>query len=321
MKARANFIPVLFVAFSLAACSPVEPFNIAKLSEPIKCAKPVELVKRAKPKVKEVIMKWLGTVGWEIRTGTTIILIDPFLTRERRIKYAEWKTNEEAVLKVITGADYIFGGHSHADHIGDVPFIAKRFCSRIIGSRTTTNLAITDGVDKSQVIPIRGGEKLDFKDFSVQVIESEHGIGPGRTRPPRFREIEKPFAGPIMGSDFVVGGSFLYYFTFGTHRVLHQSTGNFIEKELTGVHPDIVLLNWNHRAYNLERFIKKLKPKVVIIHHYDQWDTPFSEGIPDRRRRKVQKVAREVTTVDSQIKVIIPDFFMTYTLETSPKSY
>jgi len=315
MKERANFIPVLFVAFSLAACSPVEPFNIAKLGEPIKCAKPAEPVKRAKPIVKGVVMKWLGTAGWEIRTGTTIILIDPFLTREERIRHAEWKTNEEAVLKVITGADYIFGGHSHADHIGDIPFIAKRFCSRIIGSRTTTNFALTAGVDKSQVIPIRGGEKLDFKDFSVQVIESRHGWRHGWPPGRENVEILEPWRGPIMGRDFVDGGSFLYYFTFGRQRVLHQSTGNFIEKELTGVHPDIVLLNQNHWAYNLERFIKKLNPKVVILHHYDQWRTPFSEGIPERRMRRAQKVARAVTAVDSQIKVIIPDFLMTYTLE------
>ena len=320
MMAGANFIRLLFVALFLAACSSVEPINITNLGQPIKCAKPGELVKRAKTKVKGVILKWLGTVGWEIRTETTTILIDPFLTRKQRIRTAEWKTDEEAVLKVIKGADYIFAGHSHHDHIGDVPFIAKRFCSRIIGSRTTTNLALTAGVDKSQVVTIRGGEKLDFKEFSVQVIESEHGIRRGRTRPPRLSEIVEPFDGPIMGSDFVVGGSFLYHFTFGRNRVLHQSTPNFLEKTLTGLHPDIALLAVGHRGYNLERVLKKLKPKVVIIQHFDQWRTSFSEGIPDRRRRRAQRFARDIAAVDNQIKVIIPDFFMTYTLELSPKS-
>jgi hypothetical protein len=53
--------------------------------------------------------------------------------------------------------------YSHADHIGDVPFIAKRFGSKIIGSRTTTNLMLAAGVDKSQVTTISGTEKFDFK--------------------------------------------------------------------------------------------------------------------------------------------------------------
>jgi L-ascorbate metabolism protein UlaG (beta-lactamase superfamily) len=101
-----------------------------------------------------VVLKWLGTAGWEIKLGKTIILIDPFLTRKDRSMGAEWKTDEEALLKVIKGGDYIFAGHSHHDHIGDIPFIAKRFGSKIIGSRTTTNLALTGGVDESQIITI-----------------------------------------------------------------------------------------------------------------------------------------------------------------------
>jgi L-ascorbate metabolism protein UlaG (beta-lactamase superfamily) len=95
---------------------------------------------------ESVVLKWLGTAGWEIQFGKTVIVIDPFLTRKDRSLDAEWKTDEEAVLKVIRAADYIFAGHSHHDHIGDVPFIAKRFKSKVIGSRTTANIALTAGV-------------------------------------------------------------------------------------------------------------------------------------------------------------------------------
>ena len=122
-----------------------------------------------------IVLKWLGNAGWEIQLGQKVILIDPFLTRGEANPTAEWKTDGEAVLKAIKRADYIFAGHSHADHIADVPFIAKKFGSKVIGSRTTTNIALTGGVDKSQLVTISGGEKLDFKEFSVQVIESEHG--------------------------------------------------------------------------------------------------------------------------------------------------
>src|SRR5688572_28066708 len=138
-----------------------------------------------------VVLKWLGTAGWEIQIGQTVVLIDPFLTRGQANPSREWKTDEEAVLKTIKRADYIFAGHSHADHIADIPFIAKKFGSKVIGSRTTTNIALTGGVDKSQLITISGGEKLDFKEFSVQVIESEHGQlrRGGRIRRPKFEEI------------------------------------------------------------------------------------------------------------------------------------
>jgi L-ascorbate metabolism protein UlaG (beta-lactamase superfamily) len=267
---------------------------------------------------EKVILKWIGNAGWEIQLGKIIILIDPFLTRKEPTD-REWKTDEEAVLKVIRGADYIFAGHSHADHVGDIPFIAKRFGSKIIGSRTTTNLALTAGVDKSQVTPISGGEKLDFKEFSVQIIESQRGILTirGKTRQPKFEEISRPWGGPIMGKDFVEGGSYLYYFTFGKHQVLHQSTGNFIEGKLKGLRPDVAL--FPAHPYDLASVLQTLNPKVIIGHHFDHhFDgqrAPFPEGIPESNVGRARRFARDVQAVDSQIKVIVPQLLMTYALE------
>jgi len=275
-------------------------------------AEPATDIEAPQPKA---VMKWLGNVGWEIQIGNTVILIDPFLTRADRSMDAEWKTDEEAVLKVIKRADYIFAGHSHHDHIGDVPFIAKRFGSKIIGSRTTGNLALTAGVDQSQVMTITGGDKLDFKEFSVQAIESLHGWR--QKKPPRkeHEEILQPLQRPIRGRDFVDGGSLLYYFTFGRQRVLHQSTANFIEEKLAGLQPDIALLATGHDGYNLERALKILKPKVVIVQHFDEWRSPFSQGIPEANLKRAQRFARDITAIDNHIKVIIPEFFMNYSLE------
>jgi L-ascorbate metabolism protein UlaG (beta-lactamase superfamily) len=221
---------------------------------------------------QRVTLKWLGTAGWEIQIAQTKILIDPFLTRRQPVSAEEWKTDEDAVLDVISGADYIFAGHSHADHIGDIPFIAKRFGATVIGSRTTVNLSLSAGVDKAQLTKIGGGEKLDFKDFSVQVIKSQHGIltRDGQKRQPKSAEITSPLSGPILGKNFVEGGSYLYNFTFGKVRVLHQSTGNFIEENLQGLEPDVAILAANGN-YDWTEALQILRPQTVIVHHYDDW--------------------------------------------------
>jgi L-ascorbate metabolism protein UlaG (beta-lactamase superfamily) len=267
-------------------------------------------------KPQRVALKWLGVAGWEIQTGRTIVLIDPFLTRKDRSMDTEWKTDEEAVLKVINGAHYIFAGHSHADHIGDIPFIAKRFGSKVIGSRTTTNIALTAGVDKSQLVTIRGGEKFDFEDFSVQVIESQHGIltRSGRRRQPKSEEILEPLSGPVMGNAFVEGGSYLYLFTFGKYRVLHQSTGNFIEENLKDLHPDVAILAENSH-YEWATALKILRPKTVIVHHFDTWRAPLAYGISRANMKRAQLLEQEVKAVDREIKVIIPQFLTTYVFE------
>ncbi len=247
-------------------------------------------------------LKWLGNAGWEIQIGQTIILIDPFLTRGEANLGAEWKTDEAAVLKAIQRADYIFAGHSHADHIADLPFIAKKLGSKVIGSRTTTNIALTAGVDKSQLVTISGGEKLDFKGFSVQVVESEHGElkRRGGKRRPKFEEITKPWSGPILGSSFVEGGCYLYYFTFGKLRLLHQSSGGFIEDNLTNLRSDIALL------YPLDRndsatILKALQPQTVYVHHFDEWRNSILEGIPESNSRRAQRFARDVNAIDKQM--------------------
>ncbi len=269
----------------------------------------------ALPSAQRLTLKWLGTAGWEIRFGPSTILIDPFLTRKQAVASEKWATDEEAVLKVINGADYIFAGHSHADHIGDIPFIAKRFGAKVIGSRTTVNLAMSAGVDKAQLTTIGGGEKLDFKDFSVQVIESQHGVlnRGGQKRQPKSAEITAPISGPILGKHFVEGGSYLYYFTFGKLRLLDQSTGNFIEENLRGLEPDVAILAENSN-YDWTEAIKILRPKTVIVHHYDEWHVPFSSGMTAAVRRRAQRLEQQVKAVDRNIKVIIPEFLQTINL-------
>jgi len=261
-------------------------------------------------------MKWLGTAGWEIRVGDGVILIDPFLTRREAAAGVEWKTNDNEVSSVITKADFIFAGHSHADHIADIPAIAKRFGARVFGSRTTTNIALSAGVDKSRLTTIGGGEKFDFKDFSVQVIESRHGMlnRGGRRRQAKFAEVLRPWNGPIMGEAFVEGGSYVYYFTFGNLRVLHQSTGNFIEDNLKGLQPAVAILADNSN-YDWADALKMLRPKTVIIHHYDEWRTPFADGIPESNMRRAQRFERLIKSVDRQIKVIIPELLKPVVLE------
>ncbi len=270
----------------------------------------------AQPEPANVVLKWLGTAGWEIRYGKTVILIDPFLTRKERVMDGEWKTDEAAVLRVITGADYIFAGHSHHDHIGDAPFIAKRFGAKLIGSRTTTNLMLSAGVNASQLVTIRGGENLIARDFSVRVFESRHGwlLRNGRRVQPKSEEILEPRTGLLLGRDFVEGKSFLYYFTFGKHRILSQSTGNFIEENLAGLRPDTVLMA-PVQGYDLANVLKVLNPSTIIHHHFDEWRAPFPEGIKESNIRRAERFVREVKAVNEKVTVIVPSFLTAYVLD------
>src|SRR5262245_41999352 len=87
---------------------------------------------------------YLGTAGWEITDDTTVILIDPYLSRLRRSDSddTDSATTQDArkvfgpndfvesdttvINEHIKRADYILVHHSHRDHVMDVPYIALK---------------------------------------------------------------------------------------------------------------------------------------------------------------------------------------------------
>jgi hypothetical protein len=96
---------------------------------------------------------------------------------------------------------------------------------------------------------------------------------------------------------------------------LHQSTAGFIEDNLAGLRPDVVLLAATQRLYDLSNVLKTLDAKTVILHHFDEWRAPIAEGMPEANRKRAQRFADDVRAVNANIKVVIPDFFSLFTLE------
>lgn len=102
---------------------------------------------------QKAILKWLGNAGWEIRLGKTIILIDPFLTRKDRSMAAKWKTDEEAVLKVIKGADYIFAGHSDQEiSFGEPKPVHREMFKAVVSIREAVLGRVKDGATQRDLI-------------------------------------------------------------------------------------------------------------------------------------------------------------------------
>ena len=61
--------------------------------------------------------------------------------------------------------------------------------------------------------------------------------------------------------------------------------------------------------------LKALEPKMVFVHHFDAWQSPISEGMPERNRKRAQRFANDVRALNPEIKTVIPEFFASFTLE------
>ena len=114
-----------------------------------------------------------------------------------------------------------------------------------------------------------------------------------------------------MGDAFVEGGSYLYLFTFGNRRLLHQSTGGFVEDKVSGRKVDTALLYPMPRN-DLAVLLNAIQPKTVFVHHFDQWRNPFSDGTLESNLRRAERFSSDVNAIDNRTKVIIPNFFLSH---------
>src|SRR5579864_1745395 len=78
-------------------------------------------------------LSYLGTAGWEISDGQTVVLVDPYLTRLKSntpndpalasdprplVTHNDFVTSDQAVIDAhIKRADYILITHTHLDHV------------------------------------------------------------------------------------------------------------------------------------------------------------------------------------------------------------
>jgi L-ascorbate metabolism protein UlaG (beta-lactamase superfamily) len=138
----------------------------------------------------DVRLSYLGTAGWEITDGKTVILVDPYLSRLKKLTPNDAVlsddprplfgsesigVSDEAVIDAhVKKADFILITHTHSDHVLDLPYIARKTGAMVIGTESTINFARASGVPSNQLLGVKGGADLEFGVFSVRVIPSLH---------------------------------------------------------------------------------------------------------------------------------------------------
>lgn len=245
-------------------------------------------------------LRWWGNNGWEIRIGDKTVLIDPWLTRFRTGTYSAAGADPNTPISVNTGlidsyldsgqlrADLILVTHGHYDHLADVPYLAQRTGATVFGAETHLNLMAALGAPEDQLALVTGGEDFHFDGYDVRVLRSLHSaLGPRAQIPypgtrPGYGAVKLPR--PQVISDLVEGGTLAYQVSGGGISVLDFGGSNYVESELAGLRPDVVMLpvgGAKVRDY-VPRLLSAIgNPRYVLPTHWDDFDYALGEPARD----------------------------------------
>ncbi|MDT7799391.1 MAG: hypothetical protein QOI78_2824 [Actinomycetota bacterium] len=246
----------------------------------------------------QMTLRWWGNNGWEVRVpgsaGTKTILIDPWLTRFKTGTYtpagADPKTPLSVNKALIDGyvdrgelrADHILVTHGHYDHLTDVPYLAKRTGATVFGTETHLSLMAALGAPEDQLAIASGGEDLTFDGYSIRIFRSLHSATGERARVPfpGSRPLSRRDR-PKVIEDLYEGGTLAYQVTGGGASVLDFGGSNYVESELAGLRPDVVLVPAGGAKVTqyVPRLLRTLgNPRYVAATHWDDFDLPLGQA-------------------------------------------
>ncbi|QHY96017.1 metal-dependent hydrolase [Streptomyces sp. S4.7] len=242
-------------------------------------------------------LRWLGNNGWEIRIGAgdsaATVLIDPWLTRFWTGTYSEAGAAPETPIEVDTAvidgyglrADQILVTHGHYDHMTDVPHLAKTTGATVFGTESHVNTMRAMGAPERQLSVVGGGERLQYKGYSVQVVRSLHSMGGEHprvafagTRPGQVPDAPETIA------DLVEGGSLSYLVSVNGFDIVNFGSSNFSEHDLEGIRADLVMIQPG--GANVPGYVPRLldllgHPAYVVPTHWDDFDEPLDRPAVD----------------------------------------
>ena len=205
-------------------------------------------------------LTWYGHAAFDLTTGDTHLLVDPFLTGN--------------VLAPVSAdeveADYILVTHGHGDHVGDTVSIAQRTNATVISNFEICNWLQAQGVSQTHPQHIGGGFQHPFGYLKLTIAHHGSALPDGS------------YGGNPCGLLLTAEDKKIY---------LAGDTGLFYSMRLIGEEGiDLAVLpigdNFTMGPDDALRAVRLIEPRVVVPIHYDTFEVIAQD--PHAWARRVQ---------------------------------
>ena len=230
---------------------------------------------------------WTTTASLLIESEGCVLAFDPFMEMPLNKHYDEPGRPELAEL--YRKADRVYISHGHFDHIYHFKNLYKGTDTQIFGTNEPVKSLLRDGLKKEQLHVIRPGYKEDFGPFEIEAYQGRHckfdipiiisTLLNKRTitNLKRIREIQ------ALRKLYEENGEMLFYEikAEGKRIQIMGSMGMDPETEYPEG-ADLLIMALQGRAdqddYAMQ-FVKKLKPKEIMLYHIDDSFPPMSSEV------------------------------------------
>ncbi len=119
------------------------------------------------------------------------------------------------------------------------------------------------------------------------------------------------------------GGTLAYLIRFHGHQILAFGGTNYIEREIEGLRPDVVLIGAASSRREIHDYTGRLMrdldfPPLVLPTHWDNFTAPYGAS-EQSSIEALQSFVREVRAASPRTKVIVPKYFEAIPLETAAR--
>ncbi len=221
---------------------------------------------------------WHGTASVEVVCFSGRLLFDPFVPLKG--------SAVNVGIGDYDGFTDIFVTHGHLDHILNIPEIVRRNPDTMVYcTETPFETLLGKGVPREALTLIRYGQTLSVRGFSVRVLHGRHAVLPSATLARLAYMLRSPARGNlphIIRENRLCrenGETVFYQLEAEGKSVSLMGSLNLRSEADYPTGSDLLVLPYNGWEDNFPpavQIIERLKPKRVVLDHYDDTFPPLT---------------------------------------------